>query len=41
MALWLLYYVASGVATTLEHRKTYADCEDFAGNTDFKHHHRL
>ena len=37
MALWLLLNVASGVAPTLEYRKTYVDCEDFAGNTDFKH----
>ena len=29
--------VPSGVATTLEYRKTYADYEDFARNTDFKH----
>ena len=37
MALWLLLNVASGVTTTLEYLKAYADCEDFAGNTDFKH----
>ena len=29
--------VASGVATTVKYRKTYADYEDFARNTDFKH----